>query len=63
MLVLAILFIDWYRYNPEDAVTAKQILWQWVWPVGYLVITLLIPYFLKSWNTEGTVPERVTYEH
>jgi len=60
---LAVLFIDWYRYNGEDPVTAAQIRWQWVWPIGYLVVTLLIPYFVKSWNTEGKVPERVTYEH
>ena len=62
-LTVAIIFIDWYRYNGEDPVTAAQIKWQWVWPMGYLVLTLLIPYFVKSWNTEGTVPERVTYDH
>ena len=63
VLALAVIFIDWYRYNPADASTAKQVLWQWVWPIGYLVLTLLIPYFVKSWNTEGEVPERVTYDH
>jgi len=55
-----VLAIDFYRYNPEDAVSAQQIKWQWVWPISYLAITLLLPFLMRGCNAEKTVPERVT---
>ena len=60
VLALALAAIDFIRYNPEDAISAKQVLWQWIWPAAYLVVTLLLPFFLKSFNAEKAVPERVT---
>jgi ubiquinol-cytochrome c reductase cytochrome b subunit len=52
--------IDFWRFNPDDAVSAKQVMWQWVWPIGYLAITLLLPLVMRGCNAEKTVPERVT---
>ncbi|GAA0412251.1 cytochrome bc complex cytochrome b subunit [Cocleimonas flava] len=60
ILAAAVFIIDFIRYNPGDAASAAQIMWQWVWPIGYLALTLLLPYFMKSCNAEKEVPERVT---
>ena len=60
ILVGAVLFIDFVRYNPEAAVSAKQIMWQWIWPIGYLSLTLLLPFVMRPCNAEKPVPERVT---
>ena len=59
VLAAVVIGIDWIRYNPEAADDAAQIGWQWVFPIGYLVLTLLLP-MVKSFNTEKVVPERVT---
>jgi len=60
ILAVAIFLVDFIRYNPEDAANAEQVVWQWIWPIGYLAITLLLPFFLKSFNAEKEVPERVS---
>lgn len=60
VLAATIVGIDYWRYNPDDAVSSGQIMWQWVWPIGYLALTLLLPFFLRSFNAEKTVPARVT---
>jgi len=52
--------IDFWRLNPDDAVSAAQIKWQWVWPIGYLALTLLLPFLMRGCNAEKAVPERVT---
>ncbi len=52
--------IDWVRFNPDAKDDAAQIMWQWVFPIGYLALTLLLPKFIKSFNAEKEVPERVT---
>jgi ubiquinol-cytochrome c reductase cytochrome b subunit len=58
-LAALILFVDWYRYNPEAADDAAQISWQWIIPIAYLALTLLLP-MIPSFNAEKVVPERVT---
>jgi ubiquinol-cytochrome c reductase cytochrome b subunit len=60
VLAGAVLAIDFWRFNPEDAVSAGQIMWQWVWPIGYLALTLLLPLVMRGCNAEKAVPERVT---
>jgi len=60
VLAGAVVAIDFWRFNPDDAVSAGQIMWQWVWPIGYLALTLLLPLLVKGCNAEKTVPERVT---
>ncbi len=61
IILAAVVFgIDWVRYNPEATDDAVQIAWQWVFPIGYLALTLLLPKVLKSFNAEKIVPERVT---
>ena len=60
VLVGAVLFIDYVRFNPDDAVSSKQIMWQWIWPIGYLSLTLLLPFVMRPCNAEKPVPERVT---
>ncbi len=60
-LILAgtVIAIDLFRYNPEAGDDAGQIVWQWIFPIGYLVLTLLLP-MVKSFNAEKVVPKRVT---
>ncbi len=58
-LVIALFAIDWIRYNPDAIDDAAQIRWQWIFPVGYLAVTLLLG-MVKSFNAEKVVPERVT---
>ena len=49
-----------FRYTPGDAEATSQMIKQFIWPVGYLALTLLLPAFKKSCNEEKPVPERVT---
>ncbi|HHL19334.1 MAG TPA: cytochrome B [Thiothrix sp.] len=51
--------MDFIRYNPEATDDAQQIAWQWIFPIGYLALTLLLP-MVKRFNDEKLVPERVT---
>lgn len=60
VLAAVILGMDFLRYNPEATDDAAQIVWQWVFPIGYLALTLLLPGLIKSFNAEKEVPERVT---
>jgi len=60
VLAGALAAIDFWRFNADDAESAKQIMWQWVWPIGYLAITLLLPLVMRGCNAEKAVPERVT---
>ncbi|MCK5726136.1 MAG: cytochrome b N-terminal domain-containing protein [Thiotrichaceae bacterium] len=55
-----VLLIDFYRYNPKDGENAAQIIWQWVFPIVYLAVTVLLPGIVKSFNAEKEVPTRVT---
>ncbi|MEE9303319.1 MAG: cytochrome bc complex cytochrome b subunit [Thiotrichaceae bacterium] len=59
ILSAVIIGMDWVRYNPEAGDDAEQIIWQWIFPIGYLALTLLLP-MLKTFNAEKVVPERVT---
>ncbi len=54
-----IIGMDMWRYNADAVDDAAQIVWQWVFPIGYLALTLLLP-MIKSFNAEKVVPERVT---
>jgi len=61
ILLAGIIFgIDFVRANPDAAVDYAQIKWQWVWPIGYLALTLLLPFIIRGCNAEKAVPERVT---
>ena len=60
ILAGAVVAIDFWRYNPSDAESAAQIMQQWIWPIGYLALTLLLPLVVKGCNAEKAVPERVT---
>lgn len=60
ILAAMVLAIDVIRYTPKDVDGAVQIVWQWIFPIGYLVVTVLLPGIVKSFNVEKKVPERVT---
>jgi ubiquinol-cytochrome c reductase cytochrome b subunit len=60
VLAAVVVGIDFWRFNPEDAVSSAQIMKQWIWPIGYLALTLLLPLVMKGCNAEKAVPERVT---
>ncbi|QTR54405.1 cytochrome b [Thiothrix unzii] len=49
-----------FRYTPGDAEATTQMLIQFIWPVAYLALTLLLPAFKSSCNEEKAVPDRVT---
>jgi ubiquinol-cytochrome c reductase cytochrome b subunit len=49
-----------FRYTPGDAEATTQMLIQFIWPVAYLALTLLLPAFKASCNEEKAVPDRVT---
>jgi len=59
ILAVSIIAIDFWRFNPDSKLDAAQVVWQWVFPIGYLALTLLLP-MIKSFNAEKVVPERVT---
>jgi ubiquinol-cytochrome c reductase cytochrome b subunit len=60
ILLAVVVGVDFLRYNPGAPEEAHQIMIQFVWPLAYLAITLLMPAFISKWNQEKPVPERVT---
>jgi ubiquinol-cytochrome c reductase cytochrome b subunit len=49
-----------FRFTPGDSGATSQMIMQFVWPVIYLAVTLLLPAFKASCNEEKPVPDRVT---
>jgi ubiquinol-cytochrome c reductase cytochrome b subunit len=49
-----------FRYIPGDPEATTQMMIQFIWPVAYLALTLLLPAFKASCNEEKPVPDRVT---
>ena len=60
LLAATIAYDFLFRYIPGDAEATKQMLIQFIWPVAYLALTLLLPAFKASCNEEKPVPDRVT---
>lgn len=49
-----------FRFTPGDGEATYQMIVQFVWPLAYLGLTLLLPALKPSCNAEKPVPERVT---
>ncbi len=61
ILLAAVVAYDFtFRYNPGNPDATHQMMVQFIWPVLYLSLTLLLPGLKKSCNQEKPVPERVT---
>ena len=60
LLALIIAYDMAFRFPGMTSDGLTQMLIQYIWPVAYLALTLLLPAFISSCNEEKPVPDRVT---